>query len=177
MLPKTHVSSLKNFTAHLDLNSLEIYSHTRCIQVTVGLYINVTRWASLHTERSFLLHSERREKDAGLRGLDGEQPVERFNPIKAVRSQLLVMAYGTRKSQGRFTFMREHSVFGTTPITVGSNAFRDSYKEHTDSKPFCWNSSCNCHEDHDALSQVNQYIQDGLLTPEEATNLVNGKTI
>ena len=140
------------------------------------MYINVTKWARLHTERLFLLHSERREKDAGLRESDGDQPVERLNPIKAVRSPLLVMAYGTCKSQGRFTFMGEHSVFGTPPITVGSNDFRDSYKEHAHSKPFCCNSACDCHEDQDAISQVNRYVQDGLLTPEEATNFVNGKT-
>jgi len=55
-------------------------------------------------------------------------------------------------------------------ITVG-------YKEHTEAKPFCWNSGCSCHEDREAISQVNQYVQDGLLTPEEATHLVNGKTV
>lgn len=51
------------------------------------------------------------------------------------------------------------------------------YKEHTEAKPFCWNSGCSCHKDQNAISQVNQYVQDGLLTPEEATHLVNGKTI
>ncbi len=51
------------------------------------------------------------------------------------------------------------------------------YKEHTEAKPFCWNSGCSCHKDQDAISQVNQYVQDGLLTPEEATYLVNGKMV
>ena len=51
------------------------------------------------------------------------------------------------------------------------------YKEHTDGKPFCWNSGCSCHEDQNAISQVNQYVQEGLLTPEEATHLVSGKTV
>lgn len=51
------------------------------------------------------------------------------------------------------------------------------YKEHTEAKPFCWNSGCSCHEDQDAIAQVNKYIQNGLLTPGEATDFVNGKTI
>lgn len=51
------------------------------------------------------------------------------------------------------------------------------YKEHTEAKPFCWNSGCPCHEDQEAIAHVNQYVQDGLLTSSEATDVVNGKTI
>ncbi len=51
------------------------------------------------------------------------------------------------------------------------------YEEHTDEKPFCWNNGCDCHEDREAIAQVNQYVQDGLLTANEATDFVNGKTI
>ena len=51
------------------------------------------------------------------------------------------------------------------------------YKEHTETKPFCWNSGCLCHEDQEAIALVNQYVQDGLLTQSEATDVVNGKTI
>ena len=51
------------------------------------------------------------------------------------------------------------------------------HKEHTEAKPFCWNGGCSCHEDQDSIAHVNEYVQDGLLTPSEATDFVNGKTI
>lgn len=51
------------------------------------------------------------------------------------------------------------------------------YEEHTESKPFCWNDLCPCYEDEQATAQVNQYVQDGLMTPSEATNFVKGKGI
>lgn len=51
------------------------------------------------------------------------------------------------------------------------------YFEHTDEKPFCWNGSCPCHEDQDTISLVAQFVQDGLLTSQEATDFVSGKGI
>jgi hypothetical protein len=48
---------------------------------------------------------------------------------------------------------------------------------HTTENPFCWDSSCDCHEDSDSIAIVAQHVQDGLFTPQEATNFVNGKTI
>jgi len=47
---------------------------------------------------------------------------------------------------------------------------------HTHDHPFCWNSTCECHEDQDAILAVQQYILDGLLTPDEATQFVSGRT-
>ena len=43
------------------------------------------------------------------------------------------------------------------------------YLEHTDEKPFCWNGSCACHEDQDNIALVAQQVQEGLFTPQEAT--------
>jgi hypothetical protein len=51
------------------------------------------------------------------------------------------------------------------------------YKEHTDYNPFCWNETCPCHEDNEAIAAVNQSVQDGLLTPGEATDIVKGRGI
>jgi len=51
------------------------------------------------------------------------------------------------------------------------------YTEHTAQQPFCANPSCPCHEDQEAIDQVNTYIVDGLMTPKEATDFVFGKTI
>jgi hypothetical protein len=49
------------------------------------------------------------------------------------------------------------------------------YKEHTARDPFCWNETCPCHEDEDAIAAVNQAVQDGLMTPDEATDFVKGR--
>jgi hypothetical protein len=48
---------------------------------------------------------------------------------------------------------------------------------HTPEKPFCWNPACPCHEDDVLIFQVSLYVQDGLMTPDEATDFVKGKGI
>ncbi len=48
---------------------------------------------------------------------------------------------------------------------------------HTQSHPFCSDSTCPCHEDPELLSDVAQAVEQGLLTPAEATCLVEGKIV
>lgn len=48
--------------------------------------------------------------------------------------------------------------------------------EHTPDHPFCWDETCYCHENEEAIAQVNQAYQDGLITAEDATHIVQGKT-
>jgi hypothetical protein len=48
---------------------------------------------------------------------------------------------------------------------------------HVDDTPFCWNQACDCHGDDEAIAAIYQAVQDGLLTPEEATDLVLGKLL
>jgi len=51
---------------------------------------------------------------------------------------------------------------------------------HTDDKPFCnatLHPDCPCREDQASIQQVNQYVQDGLLTPNEATRTVKGEQV
>ncbi len=48
---------------------------------------------------------------------------------------------------------------------------------HSEETPFCWDSTCPCKEDQDAITTVAQHVQDGLFTPQEATDFVNGRTI
>jgi hypothetical protein len=48
---------------------------------------------------------------------------------------------------------------------------------HTPSHPFCWDETCPCHEDQDAIAQVAQHVTDGLMTPSEATDFVGGRGI
>ncbi len=49
--------------------------------------------------------------------------------------------------------------------------------EHTPDSPFCWDPTCDCHEDQDAIGLVAQYVDRGLMTPQEATDFVGGRTI
>jgi hypothetical protein len=48
---------------------------------------------------------------------------------------------------------------------------------HTQSHPFCGDSTCPCHEDQELLSDVAQAVEQGLLTPYEATRFVEGKAV
>ena len=47
---------------------------------------------------------------------------------------------------------------------------------HTSDHPFCWNSTCEWHEDQDAIVATQQYIVDGLMAPDEVTLFVSGRT-
>jgi hypothetical protein len=48
---------------------------------------------------------------------------------------------------------------------------------HTDEHPFCCNDTCPCREDQEALNIVNVAVQSGLLTPDEATAFIQGRTV
>ena len=49
---------------------------------------------------------------------------------------------------------------------------------HTVDSPFCWvDRTCPCHEDQARIAQVAEAINDGLLTPDEATRLVAGQQL
>ena len=48
---------------------------------------------------------------------------------------------------------------------------------HSPEQPFCYDETCGCHEDEMLIAEVAVLVQDGLMTPEEATDFVNGKTI
>ena len=58
----------------------------------------------------------------------------------------------------------------TYPIPV-------DYDLHTPEKPFCYDQACECHEDYEAIFQVPLHVADGLMTPNEATDVVKGKGI
>jgi hypothetical protein len=48
---------------------------------------------------------------------------------------------------------------------------------HMKSHPFCSDPTCPCHEDSELLSVVAQAVEQGPLTPDEATRLVEGKAV
>lgn len=48
---------------------------------------------------------------------------------------------------------------------------------HTKDKPFCFaDDHCPCHENQEAKQAVWQWVQEGLMTPQEATNFILGRT-
>ncbi len=47
---------------------------------------------------------------------------------------------------------------------------------HTIEKPFCF-FACPCHEDELLIAEVAQFVRDGLMTPNEATDFVAGRGI
>ena len=56
--------------------------------------------------------------------------------------------------------------------------FTDGPLLHTDDHPFCPDWSCICpEEDHEAIARVAQWVEDGLLTPDEATQYILGHTL
>ncbi|WP_244422017.1 hypothetical protein [Ktedonobacter racemifer] len=46
---------------------------------------------------------------------------------------------------------------------------------HSITYPFCCDPSCPCHEDQSNIAQVAQYVNEGLLTSQEASDHVAGK--
>ena len=49
---------------------------------------------------------------------------------------------------------------------------------HTDDHPFCGiDPTCGCHEDPALISEVHEAVKQGLITPEEATLIIQGKTL
>ncbi len=48
---------------------------------------------------------------------------------------------------------------------------------HTDDHPFCGDPTCPCTEDSELLAELAHQVEEGLLTPAEATNIVKGKTL
>ncbi len=43
--------------------------------------------------------------------------------------------------------------------------------------PFCGDPTCICYEDKDAITELDQAIRDGLITPDDATRIIKRKTV
>jgi hypothetical protein len=48
---------------------------------------------------------------------------------------------------------------------------------HTKEHPFCGDPTCICYEDPENREQLAQAITDGLLTADDATQIIRGKTL
>ncbi|TMC15642.1 MAG: hypothetical protein E6J34_21475 [Chloroflexi bacterium] len=46
---------------------------------------------------------------------------------------------------------------------------------HSEDYPFCDDGTCPCHEDETLIAEVNELVEDGTLSPVDATDIVTGK--
>ncbi len=58
------------------------------------------------------------------------------------------------------------------PVLPGTD-----YRQHTESRPFCHESDCQCHEDEENLKLPQQWYNDGLLGAVDGDHLYHGRTI
>ncbi len=47
---------------------------------------------------------------------------------------------------------------------------------HSEDKPFCYNSTCPCHQDRASRREVYRYVLQGLMSREDARLFLAGKT-
>jgi hypothetical protein len=48
---------------------------------------------------------------------------------------------------------------------------------HTSEHPLCGDPACPCSEDADTLIELEQAVRNGLITPDEATAFIQGRTV
>jgi hypothetical protein len=53
----------------------------------------------------------------------------------------------------------------------------DTQPLHTPEHPFCGVPTCPCSENTDALTELDQAISEGLITSDDATRIIAGKTV
>ena len=53
----------------------------------------------------------------------------------------------------------------------------DAQAIHTPENPFCWDMTCPCHGNQEAIEQTAQDVADGLLSVDDADRFYRGKTV
>ena len=48
---------------------------------------------------------------------------------------------------------------------------------HTAVNPFCWDETCPCHDDSNAIAAINEAINAGTITADDAQRIVKGETV
>jgi hypothetical protein len=65
---------------------------------------------------------------------------------------------------------------GTRKPTTHTPARADT-TVHTLNHPFCYDPACSCHSNQEAREHVRQWVHDGLMTEDEASNYLAGRTL
>lgn len=99
---------------------------------------------------------------------------------------------GTGKVQEAIAVLKQQGVGHLDPVEEAEQGFRDAgYCSasnifvipceddliHTRDHPFCDREGCPCHEDRDLINILNDQVEQGLLTPQEATLITSGRAI
>jgi len=53
----------------------------------------------------------------------------------------------------------------------------DTQPLHTKEHPFCGDPTCICYEDPETIADLTQAISDGLLSADDATQIIEGKLV
>ena len=70
--------------------------------------------------------------------------------------------------------LKEHTRCRDHPLLV----LMEDEMIHTDDHPFCSiDPTCGCHEDSALIAEVHEAVEQGLITPAEATLIIQGKTL
>ncbi len=54
---------------------------------------------------------------------------------------------------------------------------RSDITVHTPDHPFCYDPKCKCHANQEAIERVRQWVQEGLMTEDEASEYLAGRTL
>ena len=65
---------------------------------------------------------------------------------------------------------------GTTRSYTSHTPERVDLTVHTPDHLFCYDPKCTCRENKEAITLVNSWVEQGLMTQEEATNFISGRT-
>jgi hypothetical protein len=73
---------------------------------------------------------------------------------------------------------REEEVFDPQrmPGTRRATPPATPYIVHTREHPFCFDPLCSCHDNQEAITLVNSWVEQGLLTQAEAAEYIAGRT-
>ena len=91
--------------------------------------------------------------------------------VSVMRPAVNLNKRSIRTQKGTVTIMAPQQV--QTPIVIPM----EDVILHTQSHPFCSDPTCPCKEDPELLSDVAQAVGQGLLTPEEATQVITAKAV
>lgn len=90
------------------------------------------------------------------------------------------MHYPLRREDACISWQRlagQERISNPRPDSFASVILMEDAIIHTDDHPFCPDWSCTCHEgDQESIARVNSWVQAGLMTPQEATAYILGRT-
>jgi len=80
-----------------------------------------------------------------------------------------------------FTHVGTLSVKKGTPMHHYGDNFvlvvPEEHPLHTQEYPFCWDETCPCHDDTDAIAGITNAINEGIITADDATHIIKGETV